>query len=271
MEQPPRIIASYPKSGRTWVRYMLHTYLRCLDGEYTAAVDGIDDRFRRYRISFEHFASDPNRWHFELNIPDVGSSKLDRCVMIRRNVFEVLTSYFYESRFRQPSFGFRSTPHEFLRHPKLGVLKLAMYSNAWAHVVAPNLSDELRLAYHEMRADCTASMRRLVAFLGLRLDEKALAFAVEAGGFDRMRNATRNAEHLTFSPRNVDDERTYKVRRSDPHECLELFAEADLDFIEATLDAALTSEAKAIFGDCLHRPARQHTEAVYAAGSGSSL
>lgn len=191
-------LASYPKSGNTWVRYFLYSYL---------------------------VGPVPSTAHLARRVPDVHvPGNVETAEPIEGRLF-VKTHYAWS-----PAHRFAAATEGFiyiLRHPKDALLSNLHYrrllarskeslalinDRAYASSFLRDLGDpgwrmrgfgtwgehasswltnpavpHLVLKYEDLRADPHASFRRAIEFLGAPVDEGRLAEAVRASSFDQMR------------------------------------------------------------------------------------
>jgi hypothetical protein len=189
-------IASFPKSGRTWVRFILANYLNEVFGL------GVDvdlktlfqiipnDRLDRERGRLAYrFARHPQ-------MPLLVASHLpfrpqlfrDRKVLFMvREPKDVLVSwYFHKTRHGG---GYDGCLKTFLRDPTVGLEAWIGYTNSWARHLAGR--PHLLLSYEALRAAPEAVIRLAVRFFDLPLDDGAIARAVAASSFERMQALER--------------------------------------------------------------------------------
>lgn len=124
------IMISYPKSGRTWVRFMVNRYLIELLKTPTDDVVKVEDGL----------AGTPNEIHWThfygamfLKKPywDMGtiSGKIvtHPCIFLARNFYGTIASAYYHGQYRKNFFNYDSKT--FLRCPRYGIVKLVSFYN----------------------------------------------------------------------------------------------------------------------------------------------
>lgn len=209
MQQPP-VFLSYPKSGRTWVRFMLERAGIAMDYSHAGAGSRrralgrpfrgiIKEKYAGRRIVFMHRnpIDTTVSFYFQVHRRELipGSSRY-----LRRLVPYLLTG-------RWPPQDIKA----FFKHPGYGVEKVCAYNRAWLDHLS-NKPDALVLSYEELMADGKATMARLLPFLGA--DAARAGELVEHGRFDNMQRVeSANPQGHEFSPGIKDDPESLKVRR----------------------------------------------------------
>jgi len=170
--KPRRTFVSYPKSGRTWLRYIL-TELRVAD-----------------EVSFHHDAFEFNDGSRPAHNFDeesrLNTYAADRIVLLRRDPRDIMVSLFYQitGRFRD-FFEYEESISMFIRDPYFGAVTLKAFFDMWDRL-AGQLS-VLMLSYEECHGDLKGTCEQLLDFYELPYSEDALDRAVKAASFDNMK------------------------------------------------------------------------------------
>jgi hypothetical protein len=188
-------LVSYPKSGRTWLRYLLSCYIA------ECAERGVEpDLTTTFRV-LPNFDRDPVRgidaFADEADLPLILVSHLpyrerlflDRPVLfLARDPRDVIVSaYFHATRHKKT---FSGDIAAFLDEPRYGLPALTRYLNGWADGLAGR--PHQLISYEKMLADPVPTVAAILAFLGVEPQPDILARAVAAARFDRMRDKERN-------------------------------------------------------------------------------
>lgn len=216
-------LVSVPKSGRTWLRFLLRHYLCELAG-VPFAIDPAPEEPRtipRLVCShdlWEHLTT-PRRKHRLLGrylIPR-RARREKKIVLAVRDLRDVMVSLHLQLTRR----GFRSGASytgelsEMIRDGRFGAMRTAEIINAWLD----EWRDTGRLhvwSYEECRKDPMSSMRDVLAFLGLPdVEEDLLERAIEFSSFDSMKSMEEsNAfDRKLLRPGDPSDPESFKVRR----------------------------------------------------------
>jgi hypothetical protein len=238
-------IISFPKSGRTWHRFLLGNCLGALWGrsqveaadveELTADRSGMRTRYDHNGANFAD-AILPDH-------PIVANSRLwegRKVIFLARDPKDVLVSAWHHARYRQSSF---SGPiSDFVRSRYAGIDKLLVAHNRWwehrdratAHIV---------LSYERMHSDLGGVLRDTIGFLGVEADPPAVARAVAASSFEAMRaaEASKRVEHGSLrthsGTRDRSDDRARKVRSGKVGGYRDHLSTEDIAYIDARIAA----------------------------------
>lgn len=186
-------LASYPKSGNTWVRFLLYTYF------YGEVADSamVGKRIPDIHAGDMASATSETRtqlvkthWGLSSGMPHV--ERTAGAIYIVRHPRDVLLSMLDYYRLRDPKATW--TDEHFVRlfirdGADPGSLRNGFGS--WDANVLTWLSQRrfplLVVRYCDLKANAVAELRRMVQFLGEPVDEPRLAAAVQACTFERMR------------------------------------------------------------------------------------
>jgi hypothetical protein len=214
-------LTSYPKSGRTWFRYIL--------SHYFAALSGFPDAVNLHNMFsiVPNFDLDPVRGIPGFRdggngvVPKVWVSHLDyrASLFLRRPVIfmvrdprdVVVSAFFHATRHKHR---FEGTLEAFIEDREQGVPAICRYLNGWARGI-----DRRRhhvLSYEALSDDAERETRKVLEFLGCRHDAQALTAAVEAGRFESMQDRER-AEGIPAHDYDRSDTDSLRMRRGRAH------------------------------------------------------
>jgi len=245
------VLVSYPKSGRTWFRFILSSYLsRAFDLEFTP------DLHSMFRV-MPNFDMDPARGlpafgfaRHQPRPPLVAISHLPysrnrfrsypAVLMVRDPRDVMVSSYFHATRHKHR---FHGGITEFLNDPEQGITSLTRYLNGWAsglrsrrHVV---------VSYEDLSRDPQAETARVLAFLQVEVNPRLVAEAVEAARFQNMQ-ALEQVAGLPGHDYDRGDNESLRMRRGKVGGFADYLTAEQVRLVEATCDRELTAEAKAI-------------------------
>jgi hypothetical protein len=231
------LFLSYPKSGRTWVRFLVDAYLADLHGIEVANVFEVERRLDpRWRIEWEHLTGAMIQLLPYDRVGEVDLPSLDgrTCVHLSRNPCATLASAYFQARDRVKVF--EGTPSEFVRSPLFGARKLAAFQ-AFVESLKDRFSPFIPLTYEELQADPAAGLRTVLEALGAEVDPERIGRAIALGGFESLRRLARTPEYAgsPIAPVDPDNPDSDKVRRGGDGGWRELFSEEDAAYIDSVI------------------------------------
>jgi hypothetical protein len=205
------VVVSYPKSGRTWLRFMLDTI-------------GIHLRYDHHQGALVV----PPEWYGK------------KLLFLHRDPRDTAVSYWFELTKRRPTLAIALS--ELLREPSQGLERIVDYNLFWNAAVRS--SDRgLVTSYEALQRDTEGELGRIVEFVkGGPADPAALRSAVAAGTFDRMRALEASGQGTALyggplDPQDPGDTDSYKTRRGVVGGWREAFSESDAEYAERLLEA----------------------------------
>jgi hypothetical protein len=204
------LVVSHPKSGRTWLRYMLDHL-------------GIHLTYTHQRPAL----SLPAGWERK-NI-----------IFLHRDPRDTAVSHWFSLTKRRPG-GYTGPLSELLRDPELGLAGLIRFNLLWGEQLGRD--GGLILSYEALHADALSELRRAVAFVrGHPGPEPALREAVAAGRFDNMRAVEVSGRGArlygdVLEPGDPADPDSYKTREGQIGGWRKHFTRADAAFADKLLE-----------------------------------
>ena len=215
-------VISYPKSGRTWVRFMLNTANIKLLYDHAGAEN-------RKALTFDQLRSEPANW-----------SRWKIIFVFRDPRDTVVSSYFEATKRLKAQYRFEGTLAEFLRDPRYGIEKIARYNLLWLDSANP-FKAFLPVSYEQLHEGGRAELLTIIRFTtGREPRPIVVERAWRAGGFDQMRQVElsvgpRMNENLKLGGGRPDDPDSMKTRRGKVGGWTDYFDEADKAYAEETL------------------------------------
>jgi hypothetical protein len=217
-----RLVVSFPKSGRTWLRVLMGAAEAARAGlpldKGSAAWLRLDAPELDGRpVLFTHaLSSSPGEpiEHVELFLRYVADRA--RVFLVRDPRDTVVSYYFQQVKRRGGDWG--DVPEklaDFARHPFYGVERIVALLNASRHAFESGLGPALIVSYEALHADPANTLGRVLRFLGAAaLPPDALARAVEFARFDNMRKLeARGGLGSRLRPADPNDAESFKTRK----------------------------------------------------------
>lgn len=182
------LIAGYPKTGRTWLRYMLtHAFVK----HYGLTIDiDLNSVYRVVPNDSMGLISGQPIFAYEGIIPKVEMSHLpytngvfDKAttVFLTRDPRDVLVSYWLHCVNQIHIFSENLT--EFIHDPTLGIDGFISHLASWA----PHLTEGQIITYEKMVSDPMFVLQRIISLFNLSIADEDISFAVEKSSFEQMR------------------------------------------------------------------------------------
>lgn len=241
-DEPDIYMVSYPKSGRTWVRIMLKRYLE-LSGH--RGVQLRDTSLFRLpggkTLKFEH---DRGNW---VPVPcrleglrfktEKYSGK--KVIFLIRDPRDVLVSCWYHLKYREKIY--KGGLPEFIRDDLLGIHKLVAFMNMWAE--NSNVPGSFYLTtYEDMSKNPITCFSRILAFIGLPVNEPAVKAMAEETSFSRMKKMEQEGslDEPWMRLGAEGTEESMKIRRGKAGGYKDELSLKDIDFLDRVIHEKLS-------------------------------
>jgi len=227
------MLVSYPKSGRTWLRYMLHLAGFEMPVTHAGMGSAGNDFFGDYRgVRKSRIAG---------RLP----------LFLHRNPIDTIVSLYFQVlrkdltlareqhplRFAHARWRGRLPPtdiEQFVRHPRFGVETACRFNREWIDYLLP-LEPSLVLSYEWLRGNPAAGLQVLLDYIG-HTPTRSVAEIVEQSAFDAMQRNERNGNLVGVAGIGVadaNDPESGKVRRGEVKGYGRYLAPATIDELRA--------------------------------------
>lgn len=250
------LLCSYPKCGRTWLRFILSCYIneRCgLNHPPTRETMGILVPFFKVgeeipleAIQTQSYAGQQglraiaasHQNYSNPNAPKLLAGK--DIIFLFRSVFDVLVSQYFERVFRR-SFSDRGSVWAFIQEEHLLELYVD-YLNAWADNLCHHR--HLTLTYEELRRDTPGTVASVLTFMGTDVDPEILSRSIALSSFENMQKMERRELGLSD---HSDETSTLRTRRGKIGGYQDYLSEDEIKAIRQYCGDRLSPNAQALF------------------------
>ena len=219
-------IVSYPKSGNTWLRFLIGNALTGNQCDFSNLRKVIPDIYRN-RADCDDL-SRPRMMKTHLPY----SPKMRRAIYLVRDGRDVAVSYYYHL-LKKERLDQRTTFDEYLSLFTQGLIapRLGSWNShtlSWLDHLSPNI---LLVMYENLKKDTAHELEQILSFLGLQRSHDEIAAAVAASDFERMKTLEQQQSALYHDFANTNQGIAF-VRAGQAGEWAKYFSEqASQDFI----------------------------------------
>jgi hypothetical protein len=244
-------LVSFPKSGRTWLRFLLSCYFA------RASELGFEpDLHSTFRV-LPNFDRDAARGlpvfvgrDREVDLPLIAVSHRQfdaqlfggrpTIILVRDPRDVCVSAYFHETKHKHRFVG---SIAEFIEDDTYGVPAIVRYHNGWALGMVGSRS--LVISYEDMSNSTEATVTRILEFLGLQVDVATLADAVERARFSKMQK-TEEKTGIPGHDYDRSDKDSLRVRKGKVGGYSDTLSETEAERIITICRDTMVAEAKAL-------------------------
>jgi len=241
-------LVSYPKSGRTWFRFLLSNYFA---RAYKLDIDV--DLHSMFRI-LPNFDADPvrglpafalSKGRAELPLVPVSHLEFSRRLFLNRPIIlmvrdprdVIVSSYFHATRQKH---SFQGGMGEFIADQQRGLPALIRYLNGWAKGAGSRKTHIV--TYEKLAADTAVETTKVLSFLGCAINPLDVERAVAAGRFSAMKEQEISIGLPAHEYDRADDE-SLRMRRGKVGGFTDYLDAGQIRIIEETCARELTPAA----------------------------
>lgn len=239
------VFVSYPKSGRTWVRFMVNNYLAQVHNLPVNNVFDVEKLFEgsERHVFWTHFNGamlfKQPYWQMGFNYKQVLGHP---CLMLVRNFYGTLASAYYHARYRKAIFD--GTPSEFVRSPLYGAIKLISHYNQVA-TLAPAFPRFEVFVYERIREDPAGQLAAILQALQVEVQPDLVGKVVEEGKLPNMQRLAAQPQYAgtVLEELNPDAPCNQHTTTGNNKKYRELFTEEDLQLVARLIDDVLVDKS----------------------------
>ncbi len=236
------IFLSYPKSGRTWVRFMIDSYLcrmHRLNVDHVFEAEKHPDQPCRVEWTHLTAAMVMQRPYWQMGPWQVAEAARLPWMLLIRNFYATMASAYFQARDRIGVF--QGSPGEFLRSSRYGIIKLATFYNLWDEL-KPQLAQPHVFCYEALIAEPRRVFEQILTALDLSIVPDLIDRVVAEATSENMRRLSVTPQYAgtVLAPTDPTNPATFKVRRGRGPGYKQLFSQEDLAYLDQVVDAVLT-------------------------------
>jgi hypothetical protein len=231
-------IVSWPKSGRTWLRFLIGKMLVDL---YQLDPKNVFDLYQlSCKAGCDHLMmSHGGRFHFfdsghyaglKFNHQMFAHKKV---IFLARDIRDILVSFYFQENRRTGIF--RGSIQDFIRSDVFGAQKIVAFYNLW-YTHRQELKNFQLVRYEDLHADTDTQFRKILSCINVEIASDEMVFkAIDFASFSNMKKMEKQRtfkDSLLRAENNYDAE-SAKVRKGKVGGYVEYLEDADCDYIDS--------------------------------------
>jgi hypothetical protein len=239
-------LVSFPKSGRTWLRFIIANYLNLyfdlkieVNLKTFFSIIPNDDIGKIKGIAGYKYVKDRRfplilASHKPLNRINNDNKK----IVLLRNIYDVLVSDYFQHVYYLKRFN--GTISEFIRQENGSLFRYCEFINS------VNKNDKI-ITYENMHKNIEAEVTKVLNFLGLEIDVAILKNSIELSSFENMKESEKE-NSIAGRPHKDGkyDENSARVREGKVNNYHKYLTQSDIQYIDEVSEKLLTSKSKEI-------------------------
>ncbi len=227
------LVVSYPKCGRTWLRFMVN------QGEalaYDVPLNNTinETRYRKFRIprakyihgNYKNFSNKLNNLDMQIS-----NKNINGMIFLVRNPERVMISYYNHAVYRDKTFK-DADISEFIRDKDFGIANYINYIEYYYNCIKEN--NHLILRYEDLKKNTFSEMKKIFKFLEIELRDDQVRMIVDNSSFTNMKQYELNNKYdIDWLVNKSKDPRAAKIRMQGKESLNDYFSNDDLDFMKS--------------------------------------
>jgi hypothetical protein len=210
-KKPEAFIVSYPKSGRTWLRFILANYINSLynlnmninlHNFFHLLPNDTNDEIKGFK-GFNFYNNDevPLILFSHKKYNEIGYR--GKTIFLLRSPYDIMVSdYFQETEHLGH---YKGSINDFIRDEDKGIKKLCNFLNDWAAEM--NNEQAIILSYEELSENTYKTVEKFLRYLDIAIDKNKLQYSIKKSNFAVMQEAEKQM--------GLPSEKKYNLENSD--------------------------------------------------------
>ena len=241
-DQADALVVSVPKSGRTWLRVFLSSYLSGLKQQQMELYAASAVHKIKYTHDLWEHRTAPHRYdrlRGRWLIPTRNRRNKPKVLLVR-DPRDLMVSLYFQLTKRSSdkhSSDFSGTLSELLVDKRFGVQQVVASMNVWYREWRRR-DNFLMIRYEDAKLDDAATFRRVLDFLRVEIDEAVFQESLNFSKFDNMKKIEKSGNvdkkltssigDVALAPGDIDDPESFKIRKGKVGNYKEYMSDADL-------------------------------------------
>jgi hypothetical protein len=242
---------SYPKSGRTWVRFMVDAYKAQFYGVEVRNVFKVERKLRlKHHVEWTHLAGHQRNPYFAMIPQNLELLERTHCVFMIRNFHATLASAWYQVTERL-GLSLEDTD-SFLQGTQFGVMHIISFYNAWIEL-EKRIPQVAYISYSNLKDETRSEFTKVLKALDLPIDESLVESTLKMSSFDQMKQLALSEEYVgtPLAPTDATRPESAKVRSATSRGYKGVFSEEQIGFINEMVDRFFVGRNDPRFAECI--------------------
>lgn len=247
---------SYPKSGRTWARFLVDDYKTRLYNLSVKNVFKAERRLRlRHHVEWTHLAGFQQNPYYAMTPTNLELLRRTPCVFMTRNFHATLASAWFQvtERLGIPL----ADKDAFLNGSRHGIMHIIAFHNTWIEL-EKDIPNVTYVSYANLKANTRDEFIRILNALGLPVEEPLVSATLEAGSFDHMKLLANSDAYrgTPLAPTDSSNPNSAKVRSASTGGYRSVFSDDQNSFIAEMIDRFFLGRDDPRFSECVRHETR---------------
>lgn len=243
---------SYPKSGRTWARFLVNSYKSKLYRTELENVFEVERELRlKHHVEWTHLGGHQKNAYYAMRPENVSLLGKTPCVFMLRNFHATLASAWFQVTQR---LGVSLNDKDsFLFGTEHGLMHIISFYNSWIEI-EPQIGEVGYVSYESLKTNTREEFTKILKLLGLPLDDTLIREALEMGTFENMKRlgASEAYAGTVLAPADRSNPDSAKVRSGSSSSFREVFTEAQINCINDCIERLFVGFRDPRFAECVN-------------------
>lgn len=228
-------IISYPKSGRTWIRFMLGNYISKL---YKIKTENLLDLYeltsisKLSKISMSHSGTGESAYMSSIKEIENSISFFSNknIILLTRDPRDTVVSFFHQNTSRKKIYW--SNISDFIRSYKFGIKKIILFNKLFVKHKSKYKSFK-EIKYEDFKENTKSNFVNLLIHLKIPINNKIVEDIIKMSNFSVMqKNESQNKYKYSQLKKRGSNKNSLKVRKGKVGSYRDELSKSDIDFVD---------------------------------------